>query len=572
MMGAIFAQHAPLIRDYPGAPAPAPAPPDPPEPLHPPQAEPITFSVVTRASLFGIVGSAISSTTLATVTCADAAMTIRQSTTVAGLTFSYAANVLSVAGTPTGPTRVHRVVISYVASDGSNTIRGSSEHEITIVDASEVLTIGTIAGITGRVGYPLNQVICTPSANFDANVLSFGNTAIRGLTTQWTWNRALMSGELRVVGTPMEGFGPDGAFQFAFIANQQPLGLGIAPCTIVQGYEAPAPAPAPVPAPPAPSPSPPPAPAPAPAPGRGPDPFSSSIKVLLHFDELSLGGDPARTTVDISGKNDAVPSQNYFSAPYCFQQVNPGLGLMQQFGYITTGPNEGFSLSQARLSSMSAVIPGLDGSLEDVSAECLIRPASVLWTALFAAGDDARFSPLMTYRRAADGAVIWSLGIRSAVNSQGRFADIAFVVPLSRVSTGAVRYETSQTAISMPIGYGNQGSYDGRFIHVAGAFGGRVGDGLGMAAWMTWQAGLYSSRLLASAIKVDASGVVQLGGDVGIIDYVAWWKKETTIIHFAGDMDEARITIGRYSALIGLTTAASIPVENRRIPFSNPYV
>jgi len=225
MMGSILGHHTPLIRDYPGAPPPPPAPPDPPEPPQPPLAEPITFAAVTRASLFGTIGDAISSTTLATITCADAAMTIALSEPVAGLTFSYSAGILSVAGTPTGSTRVQRVVVSYVASDGSNSVRGSTSHEITLVKVSEVLTIGTIAGITGRVGYPLNQVICTPSANFDANVLSFGNTAILGLTTQWTWDRALMSGELRVVGTPLEGFGPDGGFQFAFIANQQELGV-----------------------------------------------------------------------------------------------------------------------------------------------------------------------------------------------------------------------------------------------------------------------------------------------------------------------------------------------------------
>ena len=100
----------------------APAPPAPPTPPEPPQAEPITFSAVTRASLFGVIGSAISSTTLATITCADASMTIRQSETVAGLTFSYSAGVLTVAGTPTGSTRVQRVVVSYIASDGSNTV------------------------------------------------------------------------------------------------------------------------------------------------------------------------------------------------------------------------------------------------------------------------------------------------------------------------------------------------------------------------------------------------------------------------------------------------------------------
>lgn len=292
--------------------------------------------------------------------------------------------------------------------------------------------------------------------------------------------------------------------------------------------------------------------------------------MLLHFNDLSSGGDPARTTVDQSGRNDAVPSQNWFNAPHCYQQGNPGLGLMQRFGYSPSGGGQ-TSLQQARISRMEAQIPGLDGSAADVSVECLVRPDAVLWAALFAAGDDARFSPLMTYRRAFDGAVIWSLGIRSAVNNLGRFADIAFVAPLARPLTSAVRYETSQVAISQPIGYGDQGSFNGRLFHAAGAFGDRSGDGLGMGAWLAWQAGLYSARLAASALKTDANGIVQLGGDVGGIDYVAWWQRATTMIPYAGDMDEARITVGRYSALIGLTTVASIPVESRRLPFKNPY-
>ena len=570
MMGSILAQHAPLIRDYPSAPPPPPAPPDPPEPPQPPLAEPITFAAVTRASLFGIIGDAISSTTLATITCADAAMTIALSEPVAGLTFSYSAGILSVAGTPTGSTRVQRVVVSYVASDGSNSVRGSTSHEITLVSASEVLTIGGIAGITGRVGLPLDVTICTPTANFDADVNCFGTTAIHGLSVAWSWNRALRSGTLSVAGTPEQTFGPNGGFSFHFIANGQTLGSGVSSCTIVQRYEAAAPAPAPSPSPPAPSPLPPPVPTPSPAPGEGPDPFADRVRVLLHFNELSGGGDPARTTVDLSGKNDAVPSQNWFNAPYCDQQVNPGLGLMQQFGRLQLG--DGYSLERGRLSKMEAVIPGVDGSSQDVSAECLVRPAQVLWDALYAIGDDARFSPLVTCRRSSDGAVIWSLGIMSAVNNLGRFALIAFVVPvLYPITGGQIGGETSVTAIAQELGYGNARSLEGRMFHAAGAFGSRSGGGVGIGAWSLWRAGLYSSRLAVSAIKADSNCAIQIGGDVGAIDYVAWWKKSTTMIPFVGDIDEVRVTLDRYSSLVGLSSVAGIPADRQKIPFQNPY-
>ena len=567
MMGAILAQHAPLIRDYPGAPPTPPAPPAPPTPIEPPQAEPIAFSAVTRPSLFGIIGSAISSTTLATITCADASMTITQSEVVAGLTFSYSAGVLTIAGTPTGSTRVQRVVVSYIASDGSNTVRGSTSHEITLVSASEVLTIGTVSGVSGQVGKPLDALLCEPTANFDADIQVFGATAIRGLTTSWAWDRALGTGELRLVGTPKETFGPSGAYSFGFQANGQSLGSAVAPCTIVPSYSAPAPAPAPTPAPPPPAPSPPPVPAPAPAPGLGPDAFASSVKVLLHFDSLDapFAYAPESTVVRASGTNSAT-GQNSFIAPYCTQEANPGLGYMQRFGYSGSA----FSLSAARLSHMSAVIPGVDGFSDDVSVECLVRPAQVLWDALYASGNSTRYSPLVTCRRASDGAVIWSLGLRSGLNSLGRFCDVTFLVPLGALSAGTFASATTVEAISQPLGYGSALSYVGRFFHAAGACGARTATLVRLGAWNAWQAGSFSQSVDLAAIKADANCIVQIGGDVGNIDYVAWWTKDTTIIPFTGDLDEVRVTIGRYSALIGLANVSDIAADKQVIPFSNP--
>ena len=202
MIGAIFAQHVPLIRDYPGAPPAPPAPPDPPTPPDPPQSEPIAFSAVTRPSLFGIIGSAISSTTLATITCADASMTIVQSETVGGLTFSYSAGVLSVSGTPTGSTRVQRVVVSYIASGGGNTVRGSTTHEITLVKASEVLTIGSMASAAGKVGRPLSATLASPTANYLVGVTAHPALTVPGCeaTLSWTEASPTSSGTLTLSG------------------------------------------------------------------------------------------------------------------------------------------------------------------------------------------------------------------------------------------------------------------------------------------------------------------------------------------------------------------------------------
>ena len=57
MFAPILSHQTMLVRDYPGAPPPPPAPPAPPDPPIPPVAEPIAFSAVTRASLFGVTGA-----------------------------------------------------------------------------------------------------------------------------------------------------------------------------------------------------------------------------------------------------------------------------------------------------------------------------------------------------------------------------------------------------------------------------------------------------------------------------------------------------------------------------------
>ena len=265
MMGSLLAQHVPLITDYPGAPPPPPAPPAPPTPPQPPLAEPIAFSAVVRPDLFGIIGDAISTTTLATITCADVSMTIVLSEAVAGLTFSYSANVLTVAGTPTGSTRVQRVVVSYIASDGSNSVRGSTSHDLTLVNASEVLSIGSMAGASGRVGLPLSATLASPSANYLVGVTAHPSALVPGCEVGFAWTKAspTSSGTLTLAGTPTQA----GTYSMTvgFRSGALQLGESTHAVVIAPSYQAPAPAPAPTPAPPAPSPSPPPAPTPAPS-------------------------------------------------------------------------------------------------------------------------------------------------------------------------------------------------------------------------------------------------------------------------------------------------------------------
>jgi len=241
---------------------------------------------------------------------------------------------------------------------------------------------------------------------------------------------------------------------------------------------------------------------------------------------------------------------------------------MQRFGYSGSA----FSLSAARLSHMSAVIPGGDGFSDDVSAGCLIRPASALWGALFSSGDDARFTPLLTCRRATDGAVIWSLGIGSAVNNLGRYAAVTFVVPVSYQASGSsLGAATAVSSISQPLGYGSAASFAGRLFHAGGSFGSRSGAQVSTGAWADWRAGTFSSRLDVAAMKAANDCIVQIGGDVGVLEYVFWRKRSTTLLPFVGDMDEVRVALNRYAALVGLVTIDDIPANRRTIPFQNPY-
>ena len=557
MMGSILGHHTLLIRDYPSAPPPPPAPPDPPEPPQPPKAEPIAFSAVAKASLFGIIGTAISSTTLATITCADAAMTIVLSEAVAGLTFSYSGGLLTVAGTPTGSTRLQRVVVSYIASDGSNSVRGSTSHEITLVKATEVLTIGSQSGAAGRVGRPLSATLASPSANYNVNVTAHPAGLIPGCTASLEWTPgATSSGTLTLTGTPTR------AGTLPLVVNYRngavDLGTSTHEVVIAAAYEAPAPAPAPTPAPAPPSPSPPPVPAPAPAPGRGPDPFFSSVKVLLHFDDLltGIGYDPAGTEVRISGKNSSAG--NWFNAPNCYQQVNPGLGLMQQFGY---SPFSGgyFSLAEGTNSSMEASIAGISGNGAELTIECLANIHQVCWDAhRAAAGSINRFTPFITLM-GADGSLAWSIGIFSTSGISYSTADnrrVVMTAMLSRKSaTAPVELLMGRYLLDRPA----------KFIHTAF----QRTNTAGVQTSTGWTDGLPSidANTWGGGFADPAGPVCRIGNHCpGLSSLSVLGGGSADSIPFVGALDEVRVTAAaRYSAFINST----LPPVARVIPWPN---
>lgn len=537
MMGAILAQHAPLIRDYPGAPPTPPAPPAPPTPPEPPQAEPIAFSAVTRASLFGVIGSAISSTTLATITCADASMTIVQSEVVAGLTFSYSAGVLTVAGTPTGSTRVQRVVVSYIASDGSNTVRGSTSHEITLVSASEVLTIGSMAGAAGKVGRPLNATLASPSANYNVDVTAHPASLVPGCEATLAWTPGgTSSGTLTLAGTPAQA----GTFVLNVTYRNGAVDLGSSAHSIVvaAAYENPPPAPAPSPAPPAPSPSPPPSPTPAPAPGLGGDPTLANVKVLMRFDTA--------TGIAYDHRGNTL--------------TNAGATL------ATGAVAQGAQFSSA-LTFISGTVRALDGIAAGLSVECMADIDATAWAALVAPGDAQRFCPVASYT-ATDGTLLWAFGFLSRLVNAGTPG----VTPFRRVE--AMLWTAVDDAYSLAssgtAGLGGITARPAKFVHLAGVLKTYTATSWERASWLGGVLCLSRVQGLQTAPAARSTGTLKVGGACAAFRTYDNLYPLTTIVPFSGVVDELRIkTPGQYEDLMNGGVPAAITLARRVIPWPN---
>lgn len=557
MFANFLGQHQLLVRDYPGAPPTPAAPPAPAPTVAPPPAVPLAFAVVARPSLFGIVGAAIGSTTLATVTCTDTSATIRQSTTVPGLTLSYAGNMLSVAGTPTGNAAVYRVVVTYVASDGYTAL-GSSEHDVTIANASQVLTIGSAAGIAGRVGQPLSVTICSPTSNYAVDVLSRVNTTIAGLTATWAWTRGASTGAgtLTLAGTPTEEF--SGAFVFGFTGNGLDLGASTAGCIIAPRYEAAPPPPAASPAPTPPAPSPPPVPSPAPSPGAGADPYRAQTKVLLHFnaDLTGLTIDPAIGAPTL-GQNDAATGATSFSTAYTTQQTNPGLGHSVLLGVPDTG------LEAVWHSRMEASIAGVDGSDGNLTVECMVDIDETTWNALTAAGAGERYCPVLS-ALSPSGAVLWSLGFGSWIVRSG-YTTSRIVVPLfyTELATAYYADALSRVAVIGP----TQPSRPARFVHFAGCRK-AVSTTFQTATWFDGRTDLYYATDALSKLITAATSTVTVGGETpGVVGIP--YSATVQQIPFSGAVDEVRVTAAaRYASHISINPVDLQPYEHV-VPWPN---
>lgn len=551
MFANIFAQHTPYQQSWRADVAgPAQAP----TPMPKPPSDPIAFAAVARASLYGIVGSAIGSTTMATITCADDAMTIALSHEVPGLTFSYASKVLSVAGTPTGPTSLTRVVVTYIASDGSAEVRGSTAHEVTIMDASEVLTIGSMAGASGRVGRPLSATLASPSTNFEVDVRIAPTSLVPGLTPALTWTvgSGSASGTLDLAGTPT--LAGTYSLDVDFYGFGQLLGSSAHAIVIGPSYETTPPAPSPAPAPTPPSPSPPPAPTPAPSPGYGADPTFDRTRVLMHFNSAT------GIATDVIG--------NAFTATGAT---------------LTTGAVAEGALFDAGADTISAQVPGLiieEAADEHLTVECMVKVnGSGLWTAVYA--DGVRYMPVVSFVEP-DGALIWSLGFVSLIDSSvpespSRQVHACFIVA-TEGSSLEVRGVTVRNYLKMALG--RSIAPLAQFRHVIGML--EQGSPSTVALWLNGKNALAGTcetftgtlrRPTASAeIRIGSRGVpnpcaagrtlVGLNNEIVVVSRML--MAEMTI-------DELRIKQAAHYGdyITGTNTQADIPAASRVIPWPN---
>lgn len=541
---------------------------------------PIAFSAITRASLFGIVGSPIASTTLATITCADGGMTIRLSEPVPGLTFSYAAGVLSVAGTPATPTGVHRVVVSYIASDGSNEVRGSTTHTITVVSASEVLTIGGMGGASGKVGAYLSAALALPSTNYAVDVTITGRNAVPGCAPQLSWTKGVgsASGTLSLDGTPTT----TGSYSLVvdyWAGGGILLGTSTHAVEIAPAYSAPAPAPSPVPAPPAPAPSPPPEPAPAPAPGTGPDPFFSSVKVLMGFDTITgVGYDPA---VGPPGVNENLRGTSAVMRNVAATSNGGAFGYVGQVKRPGGNPGIRYTAAFASNSASSMVIPGAAGisgkADSPLAAECFVDIDEAAYAALVAPGTDFRWCPVVHVRRT-DGVVVWALGFFSIWNQVGavgyRTVRAGLYMLVSK-NSGANPWPSVSTAFGPIIN-----ARPGRFAHMAGGVR-FYPDGGSPSQWDMisgcWFDGLSggiggdirAKSSLAPLPEPESALSVHIGGSAGLMLGFNTGSP-ATLIPFTGAIDELRITAaGRFDDYIGFSQVYGLPADKRVIPWPN---
>lgn len=507
---------------------------------NPPGSISTPFDVVALPTLFAITGAPTGTVTLATVTSTDNAMTAvvmdehGDIANIPGLTFSYAAKVLTVAGTPTGHSKIYSIGACYRSSDGTGRAVGATLHDITIANAADVLTIGSMNAASIKVGVPSTTVLLSPSSNYPTGLKAIAATNVPGMSVVLAWSTgATPSGTVSLTGTPtiagsyalnIDYYTPDCTVK---------LGASTHVVNVAESYVTPPAPPAPSAGPTPPTPSPPPTPTPAPQPGRGPDPFFTSVKALLHF-------------------NDA--------ANVASDQISQNAWTNDQVSYVPGAILGGGGFASS--SKLSCAIAGAEGLSGLLTVELMFDIDSASWDALTAAGTDFRWCPISSLM-AQDGTCLWAVGLFSYYSPflKGRETRAGFYMPQLSVPGDSTVIQPFGAIIP---------ARPGKFMHLAGAINPRPGGGgydhVG-CVWLNGDPGLGSALFLASRRVTKAGFMVSIGGaDTSI---KAYFGGQSSIIPFAGKIDEYRLTAeARYAAYMG-STAYAIPSSARSIPWSD---
>ena len=552
----------------------------------PTPASPLPLSIFVLPTLYGVVGTLIASTTLATLTCTDLTATHSLSSSIPGLTVTLAwvgpsTGTLTIAGTPTGNSSFTRLVVTYLATDGV-TVLGSSTHAITI-QGTVTLTLSTLAPINGKVGVPINALaLATMTSSAAIDAIAIIGESVPGLTPTFTWNRATNSGTLTVSGTPTQA----GQFNLTmnYKANGALLNTGSHVAIIDAAYSAPSPAPAPAPAPaPPPAPTPPPAATPAPQPGSGQDPYWAFVRMLLHYDVLASGQsyDPTVAAAPGAGLNWAGAKTQTFSGYYASGPAAPlpqggalsyGPAPSPDGAYWRSGANFGTAFDGYPVSNMRGVVSGCEGRDGNLTAETMVNMDTRCLNALMAGGgNDAtvRYCPVISLLSSA-GDLVWTLGFGSWLVG-GKFLAFRVVVPCFYDTTAFQNFARTSTS-DYQLLPDSSGNAPNRYIHFAAckriSFEG-AGD-MRSGVWFDGQPGRPGGIGQPGASSNSDNSIVQIGGSIPAMEYLLSYVAKVTQVPFSGGVDESRITAAnRYDQYIAFNAVGPLPAYARVIPWLN---
>lgn len=493
----LLAQHVPLIRDAvaptppPSPPPPSPAPP--PSPTPPPATTPPpTFTVVavptaelTRTTLIS------PAKTLATITTSEASVRVDTSAAIPGCTFSLTGSPPTACvlnGTPT-VAGITRVFLTYVRDDGTNTVLGSSTHDISVLDAAVLMVIGDQQHLTVRRGDYVDTLLCEPEiaqnipAVYASRSMSIwgqpGGSAVgtRGDIISFAWTpAATSSGALRVWGVVDI---PPGVYTLNvdYYMSRGP-GLGIRvlgssahTITVLAPGSAAAPPPAATPAPPAPAPSPGPAPPAVPTPPPLPvaDPNLASVLLLTPMgDTLTLGGGDGSTAA-------LFPS-------------TIGPDLAGQWAQDGTASTVGVSCSVPDAWAYPTAAQ---------TVECFVKMDTAL-SGLNDTGASNILIPVLTYKDGG-GTLTWLLGILFEPQQvNGTWQRVPKAIMIRRKDDGSLTYVISAATSTL-----------GTFAHLA-ATTSDTATGLWLAGDATNAAGTGLNRLALSSGRIYVAGLAEM--------------------------------------------------------------